>query len=87
MSNFPSLQNVINATQKTILRFPLETIATICGTICAILLVEDEQRDSKELLMKVIMSCLLCLVLFLSLRTRVLTRAATGRGNERRGGG
>lgn len=67
MSKFPSLQNVINATQKTILRFPLETIAAICGTICAILLVEDDNRDSKELLMKVIMSCLLCLVLFLSI--------------------
>jgi hypothetical protein len=67
MAKFPSLQNVLNATQKTILRFPLETITTICGTICAILLVEDENRDSKELLMKVIMSCLLCLVLFLSI--------------------
>lgn len=67
MSKFPSLQNVINATQKTILRFPLETITAICGTICAILLVEDDNRDSKELLMKVIMSCLLCLVLFLSI--------------------
>lgn len=67
MSKFPSLQNVINATQKTILRFPLETITAICGTICAILLVEDENRESKELLIKVIMSCLLCLVLFLSI--------------------
>ncbi|SHF70211.1 protein of unknown function [Flavobacterium fluvii] len=67
MSKFPSLQNVINATQKTILRFPLETITAICGTICAILLVEDENRESKELLMKTIMSSLLCLVLFLSI--------------------
>lgn len=67
MSKFPSLQNVLNATQKTILRFPLETITAICGTICAILLVEDENRESKELLIKVIMSCLLCLVLFLSI--------------------
>lgn len=67
MSKFPSLQNVIIATQKTILRFPLETIIAICGTIGALLLVEDENRDSKELLMKVIMSCSLCLVLFLSI--------------------
>lgn len=67
MSKFPSLQNVINATQKTILRFPLETTSTIFGTICAILLLEDENRESKELLMKIIMSCLLCLVLFLSI--------------------
>lgn len=67
MSKFPSLQNVINATQKTILRFPLETITAICGTIFAILLVEDEHRNSKELLEKAIMGCLLCLVLFLSI--------------------
>lgn len=67
MAQFPSLQNVLNATRKTILRFPLEIIITICGTICAILLVEDENRDSKELLIKVIMSCSLCLVLFLSI--------------------
>ena len=67
MSKFPSLQNVINATQKTILRFPLETITAICGTIFAILLVEDELRNSKELLEKAIMGCLLCLVLFLSI--------------------
>ena len=67
MAKFPSLQNVMNATQKTILRFPLETLTAICGTIFAILLVEDENSDSKELFMKVIMSCSLCLVLFLSI--------------------
>jgi hypothetical protein len=67
MSKFPSLQNMIHAAQKTILRFPLETITTVCGTICAILLVADENSDSKELLMKVILSSLLCLVLFLSI--------------------
>ncbi|MBP6758403.1 MAG: DUF4153 domain-containing protein [Flavobacterium sp.] len=67
MSKFPSLQNVINATQKTILRFPLETITAVCGTIFAILLVQDENRPDKELLEKAIMGCLLCLVLFLSI--------------------
>lgn len=67
MSKFPSLQNVLNATQKTILRFPLETITTICGTVFAILLVNDENSDSKELFVKAIMSCSLCLVLFLSI--------------------
>jgi hypothetical protein len=67
MSKFPSLQNVLHATQKTILRFPLETIATICGTIFAILLIEDEYKDSEYLLVKAIMSCSLCLVLFLSI--------------------
>lgn len=67
MSKFPSLQNLINATQRTILKFPLETIASICGTIFTLLLVEDENRQGKELLMKAIMGCLLCLVLFLSI--------------------
>ena len=67
MSKFPSLQNVLHATQKTILRFPLETITTICGTLFAILLIEDEYRDSEYLLVKAIMSCSLCLVLFLSI--------------------
>ena len=51
MSKFPSLQNVLNATRKTILRFPLETIITICGTICAILLVEDEHQQRELLTM------------------------------------
>lgn len=67
MSKFPSLQNVLHATRKTILRFPLETITTICGTLFAILLIEDEYRDSEYLLVKAIMSCSLCLVLFLSI--------------------
>ena len=67
MSKFPSLQNVLHATRKTILRFPLETITTICGTLFAILLIEDEYRESEYLLVKAIMSCSLCLVLFLSI--------------------
>lgn len=67
MAEFPSLKSVLHAVQKTILRFPLETATAICGTIFAILLVEDENRDSKELLQKGIMSSLLCLVLFLSI--------------------
>lgn len=67
MSKFPSLQNVLNATQKTILRFPLEITITISGTIYAILLVNDENSGSKEFFVKVIMSCSLCLVLFLSI--------------------
>jgi hypothetical protein len=66
MSKFPSLQNVLNATQKTIFRFPLETITIICGTIFAILLIEDEFKDSQEFLVKGVLSSSLCLVLFLS---------------------
>ena len=66
MSKFPSLQKVLNATQKTIFRFPLETITIICGTIFAILLIEDEFKDSQEFLVKGVLSSSLCLVLFLS---------------------
>ena len=66
MSKFPSLQNVLNATQKTIFRFPLETITIICGTIFAILLIEDEFKDSTAFLVKGVLSSSLCLVLFLS---------------------
>ncbi|WP_281336634.1 DUF4153 domain-containing protein [Flavobacterium eburneipallidum] len=68
MAKFPSLQSVLNATLKTVLRFPLETITTIFGTICAILLIQKDYGDtSKEFLFKAIMSCSLCLVLFLSI--------------------
>ncbi|WP_394775913.1 DUF4153 domain-containing protein [Flavobacterium sp.] len=67
MSRLPSLQNVLNATLKTVLRFPLETITAILGTIIAIILNEKEYNDpNKELYEKALMSCSLCLVLFLS---------------------
>jgi len=68
MAKFPSLQNVLNTTKKTVFRFPLETIITICGTVCAILLIQkDHGGTSVEFLSKSIMSCSLCLVLFLSI--------------------
>ncbi|OXG09545.1 uncharacterized protein DUF4153 [Flavobacterium araucananum] len=67
MSRLPSLQNVLNATLKTILRFPLETIISLSGTIIAIVLNEKEYNDpNKELYEKALLSCSLCLVLFLS---------------------
>jgi hypothetical protein len=67
MSRLPSLQNVLNATVKTVLRFPLETITAILGTIIAIVFNEKEYNDpNKELYGKALMSCSLCLVLFLS---------------------
>jgi len=67
MSRLPSLQNVLNATLNTILRFPLEIITAISGTIFAIILNELEYQDpNKELYQKALMSCSLCLVLFLS---------------------
>ncbi|MBF4484649.1 DUF4153 domain-containing protein [Flavobacterium sp. CSZ] len=67
MSRLPSLQNVLNATLNTILRFPLEIITAISGTIFAIILNElDYQDPNKEIYQKALMSCSLCLVLFLS---------------------
>lgn len=67
MSRLPSFQNVLNATLKTILRFPLEIITAISGTIFAIILSEIKYNNpNKELYQKAFMSCSLCLVLFLS---------------------
>lgn len=69
MAKFPSIQSVLNTTQKTIARFPLETITTLIGTVFAILLSELEynnNNDLRELYTKAIMCCSLCLVLFLS---------------------
>ncbi|WP_291285874.1 DUF4153 domain-containing protein [Flavobacterium sp.] len=68
MSKLPSLQNVLNATLKTILRFPLEILTAILGTVFAIILSEGNYNNpNKELYEKVLMSCSLGLVLFLSI--------------------
>jgi len=66
MSRLPSLQNVLKAIQRTVLRFPLETITAICGTLFAILLSEEDTDSKEKLYVKLIMCCSLCLVLFLS---------------------
>jgi len=67
MSKLPSLQNVLNAIQKTVLRFPLETITAILGTIFAIILNEfDYSNPKKHFFEKALLSSSLCLVLFLS---------------------
>lgn len=66
MSRLPSLQNVLNAAQKTILRFPLETITAICGTIFAVLNIRQDYSNHDEFYLKAIMSCSLCLVWFVS---------------------
>lgn len=67
MSKLPSLQNVLNATLRTVLRFPLETITAILGTIFAIILNENKYNNpNNELYVKALMSSSLCLVLFLS---------------------
>jgi hypothetical protein len=65
-AKFPSLQSVLNAVQKTISRFPLETITTILGTVFAILLLEEKNDAQEKLYVKLIMCCSLCLALFLS---------------------
>lgn len=67
MSQLPSLQNVLNATQKTIFRFPLEFIIAITGTVLAVILNELNYNDpNQRFYAKALMSCSLCLVLFLS---------------------
>ncbi|WDF60235.1 DUF4153 domain-containing protein [Flavobacterium sp. KACC 22758] len=66
MSRLPSLQNVLNAAQKTILRFPLETITAICGTIFAVLNIRQDYSNYSEFYLKAIMSCSLCLVWLVS---------------------
>lgn len=67
MSKLPSLQNVLNATLKTVLRFPLEILTAILGTVFAIILSEaNYSSPNKEIYEKALMSCSLSLVLFLS---------------------
>lgn len=67
MSKLPSLQNVLNAIQKTVLRFPLEVLTAIIGTIFAIILNEIKYNNpNKAFYEKALMSSSLCLVLFLS---------------------
>ncbi|TDE55533.1 DUF4153 domain-containing protein [Flavobacterium sp. GT3P67] len=66
MAKFPSFQSVLLASQKTIFRFPLETILTILGTVFAISLSEERNDTMENFYTKSIMCCSLCLVLFLS---------------------
>src|SRR6187200_2364400 len=66
MAKFPSFESILQASQKTISRFPLETIITILGTVFAILLSEERNDTNENFYTKSIMCCSLCLVLFLS---------------------
>ena len=67
MSKLPTLQNVLKAIQKTVLRFPLETFTAILGTIFAITLNEIKYNNpNREFYEKALMSSSLCLVLFLA---------------------
>ncbi|MBP6182467.1 DUF4153 domain-containing protein [Flavobacterium sp.] len=67
MAKFPSVQSVLLASQKTISRFPLETIITVLGTVFAILLSEKKNDADENFYTKSVMCCSLCLVLFLSI--------------------
>lgn len=67
MPSFPSLDKIIKETQTTIFRFPLEILTAIIGTICAIYAIEHNDRELQRMFAKIIMSCSLCLVLFLSI--------------------
>ncbi|MFH6992241.1 DUF4153 domain-containing protein [Flavobacterium sp. FlaQc-48] len=88
MSRFPSFRNVLNSTAKTILRFPLEIIISIVGTVFAIIFNEIKYSSpNREFYEKAIMSCSLCLVLFLSVslyfmasRRNTILRYATSIG-------
>ncbi|MFB9078539.1 DUF4153 domain-containing protein [Flavobacterium procerum] len=85
MSRFPSIKNVLKAAQKTVFRFPLEIVTAITGTVFAIILNELKYSDpDKEFYIKALMSCCLCLVLFLSVslffsaaKKNILLRYAT----------
>ena len=67
MAKFPSLQSVFNSTKKTINRFPLETIATLIGTIYSLIIIDNIDVQTDQFNIKVLICSSLCLVLFLSL--------------------
>lgn len=64
---FPSFQRTVDAIQKTVYRFPLETLTAIIGTIIAMFLAEEHNNNLENLYTKVLLSCSLCFVLFLSI--------------------
>ena len=67
MSKFPSLQSVLNATKKTVYRFPFEFIATLIGTIYSLVLIANIDSNPEQFYIKIIISSALCMFLFLSI--------------------
>ncbi len=67
MTSFPSFNKIIEETRTTLLRFPLEIIIAILGTICSIYAIEQTDRELQRIFVKIIMGCSLCLVLLLSI--------------------
>lgn len=64
---FPSFQRTVDVLQKTVSRFPLETLAAIIATIASIFLTEEHNDNLENLYTKIVLSCSLCFVLFLSI--------------------
>ncbi|WP_418264023.1 DUF4153 domain-containing protein [Flavobacterium faecale] len=67
MPSFPSFQKIIEETRGTLLRFPLEILIAVIGTLCAIYAIDENDHEIQRIYGKIIMSCSLCLVLFLSI--------------------
>jgi hypothetical protein len=68
MSKSHLLQSILSATQKTIVRFPLECITAIVGMVTTILLSEQaDHTPNFNFYAKIALSCSLCLVSFLSI--------------------
>lgn len=65
MAKLLSLQKITQAIQNTFLRFPLEIIAAIIGTIYCCIMIESK-GVTDYINIKIVMSCSLSLVLFLS---------------------
>lgn len=66
MAEFPTLRSILNKAKKTLIRFPLESLTAISGTVFAILLSEEKNDIQENFYVKSIMCCTLFLVLFLS---------------------
>jgi hypothetical protein len=67
MAKFPSLQSVLNSTVNTINRFPLETLATLVGTIYSLIIIHSLEHKTEQQNIKIVICSSLWLVLFLSL--------------------
>ena len=67
MYSFPSFEKIITETRATLMRFPLEILVAILGTLCAIYCTDEKNNEQQRMYIKIIMACSLCLVLFLSI--------------------
>jgi hypothetical protein len=68
MFKSPLFQSILNSAQRTIVRFPLESITAQVGLVTTILLSEQEDHTPNfNFYAKIALSCSLCLVSFLSI--------------------